>query len=724
MAAGARSMREELAGLGGIGGVPCLSSIWGAGGVPLRQRKVTLARVSQAQLKGTKNFSCVAALRPDARSPSHLQTNNNDNSGAVQACDNPKQDLNPPPCYALPARHRREALPTATAMRAAVATTPQVAARTGRVPARSITVSPQRRLVTVRAVEAPGYESPPLSEEVAAKIEELGLDFERSGLKYLSNDARMRAMDRKSVKFEKTKNEKCGSHMWSDVSELAQLIRDGKTKWEDLDLDDVDVRLKWSGLFHRRKRTPGRFMMRLKVPNGELTAAQLRYLGDCIAPYGADGCADITTRANMQIRGVQLEDADRIIAGLQERGLTSLMSGMDNVRNITGSPIAGIDPHELLDTRPLCHELNAAITANGVGNAALTNLPRKINIGLSSTRDDFAHCHINDVGLKAVRDPASGEVGFNVELGGYFSIKRNVVSISGDTFLTQEQVVPYCMALLEVFRDHGARNDRQKARLMWLVEAMGVDAFREAIEQRMGQTLRREVHVAYDDVWARRDVMGVHPQKQPGMFWAGACVPAGRMHTADFYALADAAEKYGDGTVRLTVEENVIVPNVPEAKVEALLADPFFQHFPVNGGNLLRGLVSCTGAQFCPLALIETKNRALELVRQLEEQLDIPRLVRMHWTGCPNSCGQAQVGDIGLMGAPAKLDGKAVEGVKVFLGGKIGENPELAKQFEAGLPVEHLLPRLKELLISEFGATPKGQAEAAAAPAAATGAAA
>jgi len=183
------------------------------------------------------------------------------------------------------------------------------------------------------------------------------------------------------------------------------------------------------------------------------------------------------------------------------------------------------------------------ITANGLGNPELTNLPRKINIGISSSRDDFAHCHINDVGLKAVRDPATGEVGFNVELGGYFSIKRNVMSISGDTFIGQDQVVPYCKALLEVFRDNGGRLDRQKARLMWLVEEWGVDAFRSEIEKRMGQPLRREVHVAYAEPWERRDVMGVHQQKQDGMFWVGACVPAGRLVACDFAQLADVAEK-------------------------------------------------------------------------------------------------------------------------------------------------------------------------------------
>ena len=480
--------------------------------------------------------------------------------------------------------------------------------------------------------------------------------------------------------------------MWTEVQDLAALIREGKTTWEALDLDDVDVRLKWAGLFHRRKRTPGRFMMRLKVPCGELTSDQLRFLADCIAKYGDDGCADITTRANIQLRGVQLEEADVIITGLQQRGLSSFMSGMDNVRNITGSPISGIDPHELIDPRPLCHELNARITNQGIGNVSLANLPRKINIGISSSRDDFAHCHINDVGLKAVKHPGTADVGFNVELGGYFSIKRNVMSISGDTFLSVDQVVPYCLALLKVFRDNGSREDRQKARLMWLVEEWGVDRFKKEIEACMGEKLRGEVHVEYSEPWQRRDVLGIHRQKQEGMFWVGACVPAGRLQAKDMRQLACVSERYGDGTVRLTVEENVIIANVPEANLQALQAEPIFQKLPIFGGQLLRGLVSCTGAQFCGLALIETKNRALAVVHKLEEELDIPQMVRIHWTGCPNSCGQAQVGDIGLMGAPAKLDGKAVEGVRIMVGGRIGENPEVRRRvfiYDVGMYVAY-----------------------------------
>lgn len=572
----------------------------------------------------------------------------------------------------------------------------------------------------------PPAQPEPVSEAVQAMLDEQGLDYEASGLKFLTNEARERALAKKANKIEKLKNKKGGHAMWGEVHELGQLIRDGKTTWQDLELDDIDLRLKWSGLFHRRKKTPGFFMMRLKVPNGELTAEQARFLGGAVRKYGEKGCLDITTRANIQLRGVPLEDAGDIMNGLQDVGLTSVQTGMDNVRNMTGSPIAGLDPHEFVDSRPLCKAIDNMITNHGKGNPELVNLPRKINIGLATTRDDFAHTHINDVGLYAAKDPETGKVGFNVELGGYFSIKRNATSIPGDTWLDVEEVAPYCKAILEVFRDYGQRvSDRQKTRLMWLVEEMGAEKFRQTVSKYIGYDLKPGKHITYDDRWKRRDVLGVHPQRQEGLFWVGACIPVGRLQSDDMDDLAHIAETYGDGTMRVTVEQDVLFPNVPEKNLEAMQQEPMFQRFKINPGNLSRGLVSCTGAQFCGVAIIETKNRAMAIVEKLEQQLDIPEAVRIHWTGCPNSCGQAQVGDIGLMGGPAKLDGKAVEGVRLFRGGIIGENPTLATEFEKGVPCEEsiLLPKLRELLMEHHGATLKAGVAAAVAQELATAAA-
>lgn len=499
------------------------------------------------------------------------------------------------------------------------------------------------------------------------------------------------------------------------VYELSALLKSGQAAWEDLDLDDVDTRLKWVGLFHRRKRTPGKFMMRVRVPNGELNSAQLRTLADCIKPAGADGCADVTTRAAIQLRGLTLDDAAWVIDSLKAVGLTPLQSGLDNVRQVTGSPIAGVDPHELADTRPFARAVDALITDGGVGSETLCNLPRKLNISFSASRDDFVHSHINDLAFEAAVDPATGATGWNVLVGGYLSIKRCATSIPLDAFVPDAAVVDFVRAFLFWFRDHGARGDRQKARVLWLVEEVGVEAAREAVAALMpgARPLARAVpHPHHAALWPRRDVLGVHAQAQLGLSWVGACIPVGRLQATDLDAIAAAADARGDGTVRFTVDENVVFPNIPNDAVPAMLADPLFERFPVpaeGGISLTTALVSCTGAQFCGLALAETKLPLLDVTRQLDAELRLTRPVRIHVTGCPNSCGQAQAGDIGLIGAPAKkeIDGKkvAVQGFNIITGGTVGEHAQLAAvDFERAVPADEVKGALKRLLVAQFGA--------------------
>lgn len=531
-----------------------------------------------------------------------------------------------------------------------------------------------------------------------------------SGARYISEAALEKA--RAGNKFEKIKLEKDGSEMWTEVHELSKLLRDGKTNWEDLNVDDIDVRLKWAGLFHRGKRTPRRFMMRLKVPNGILTSEQLRFLAKAIEPYGEDGCADITTRMNIQLRGVKLEDASAICDGLYDIGLTSFMSGMDNVRNMVGSPIAGIDPLELIDTRQLCTEINDMITNNRRGRPELANLPRKFNICVSGSRDDFAHTHINDIGLVPVPHDVTGEVGFNVVIGGFFSIKRNAEAIPMDVWLPSSKVVDFCEKVLLWFRDNGDRKNRQAARLMYMVDQLTMSGFRDVIEAACGTPFERAQTggEAFSTPVPRRNVLGVHCQKQAGFSWVGACVPAGRLTADDFLQLADLADKYSKSELRLTVEQNVIFPNVADSVVDALVAEPLLQEkFKVRPGTFTANLVSCTGNQFCGIALIETKSRAMKLATMLDEALDTTRDVRIHFTGCPNSCGQAQVADIGLMGTATRKNGKGVEGVKIFLGGKIGEEAELGEETgeKVAADLEDLFPAIRDLCIEKFGATLK-----------------
>ncbi len=495
-------------------------------------------------------------------------------------------------------------------------------------------------------------------------------------------------------KFEKLKVEKDGLAV---KAELEQFARIG---WEAIDEGDRDHRLKWLGVFFRPV-TPGKFMMRMRIPNGILTSGQLRVLGEILQRYGDDGTADITTRQNIQLRGIRVEDLPEIFRKFDQAGLTSIQTGMDNVRNITGSPVAGIDADELIDTRGLVRKVQDMITNNGHGNPTFTNLPRKFNIAIAGCRDNSVHAEINDIAfVPAFKD---GTLGFNVLVGGFFSAKRCEAAVPLNAWVDPRDVVSLCEAILLVYRNHGLRSNRQKSRLMWLIDEWGIEKFRAEVEAQLGCPLLTAA--AKDEIlWDKRDHIGIHAQKQPGLNYIGLHVPVGRFFAPDMFDLARIAEVYGSGEIRLTVEQNLIVPNVPDSRVSALLREPIVKRFSIEPQSLSRALVSCTGAQFCNFALIETKNRAVALIQELEQELYCPRPVRIHWTGCPNSCGQPQVADIGLMGTKVRKDGRTVEGVDLFMGGKVGKHAELGTCVRKSIPCEDLKPILHEILVEQFGA--------------------
>ena len=513
-----------------------------------------------------------------------------------------------------------------------------------------------------------------------------------TGTSFLPAETIARAEDGNPI--EKAKLAKDAVTAFNSVYEYAAAVRAGTMDWEDVEKMDMNTRLKWVGLVHRDKRTPGRFMMRLRLPNGVLNADGLRFYADSVEPYGSDlGVIDITTRQNIQLRGVTLEDADKIIDGLHARGHTSLHSALDNVRNMVGSPLAGIDTMEMVDTRPFCEALNDLITLNTAtgerGNPVWSNLPRKFNICVSGGRDDYAHTHINDIGFQPVAHAETGEMGFNIVLGGYMSGKRVAESIDMNVWIPADVDVAVALsaAILRVFRDEGGRKDRQKGRLMWLIESYGEvsevhgharchPAWRERVLSEMAstdaelaarvcdqqeQSKEEWVRLGADGLPARSPAdgyLGVHGQPQKGLSRVGIHVPTGRLSVAEARHVADLADKYcPNGEIRLTVEQNLILPNVPNERVDELLAEPALNgdsRLSVRPGNIVANLVSCTGAQFCGLAMIETKHNAERIAKELEARMRVPSAVRIHWTGCPNSCGQAQAGDIGLMGAPAK----------------------------------------------------------------------
>lgn len=504
-------------------------------------------------------------------------------------------------------------------------------------------------------------------------------------------------------KIEQVKAEKHGLAIKDQLSHFAQI------GWENMDKSDLEIRLKWLGIFYRPV-TPGKFMIRLRIPNGELNSQQMRVLGQILQRYGEDGTGDITTRQNIQLRGIRLEDIPDIFEKLQSVGLTSIQSGMDNIRNLTGSPTAGIDPDELIDTREMLQKLQAMITNNGEGNPAFSNLPRKFNIAVEGARDNSIHAELNDVAfIPAYKD---GVLGFNVLVGGYLSAQRCAEAIPMNVWVeaNDENVVELCRAILTVYDQNGLkeglRENRAKARLMWLIDKWGVEKFKSEVEKEFGKPLADEA--PSDEITMdKRDHLGVHPQKQEGYSYVGVHIPMGRLTADLIFEMARLADIYGNGEIRATVEQNFIFPFIPNEKVEALLNEPILEHYSINPSPLTRSVISCTGAQYCNFALVETKTRALKLAQDLDQELNIPQRVRIHWTGCPNSCGQPQAGDIGLMGTKAKKDGQVVEGVNIFTGGKVGKGAKLGEVVQKSIPCDDLKLVLKDLLIKEFGATVK-----------------
>jgi ferredoxin-nitrite reductase len=511
----------------------------------------------------------------------------------------------------------------------------------------------------------------------------------------------------KKEKLNKIEQAKAKKHPLLLKQELEHFARIG---WEAMDEFERNQGLKWLGFFYRTV-TPGKFMLRMRIPNGILTTSQMQVLAEIVQRYakGAgfqdQGNADITTRQNLQLRGIRLEDIPEILNRLQQAGMTCVQSGMDNVRNITGSPVAGIDADELIDTRGIIRNLQDMITSNGEGNLALSNLPRKFNIAVAGGRDNSVHAEINDLGF--VPAYKNNQLGFNVIVGGYFAPNQYVAAVPLNAWVPPDDVVALTEAMMIVYRDYGPRENRQKCRMMYLIEAWGIEKFRAEVEKQLGHPI--EAAAEKDEVdWDKRDHIGVYAQKQPGLNYVGLHVPVGRLYAHEMFELARMAEVYGSGEIRLTVEQNLILPNIPDSRLSPLLAEPLLkERFLIEPGNLNRGLVSCTGREFCGFAIIETKNRAQAIIQELEQELIQPRPVRIHWTGCPNSCGQPQIADIGFIGTKTRKGDQTVEAVDIWMGGKVGKDAHFGQEVMKKVPCEDLKPLLRDLLIEHFGAKPK-----------------
>jgi ferredoxin-nitrite reductase len=422
-------------------------------------------------------------------------------------------------------------------------------------------------------------------------------------------------------------------------------------------------RFKFHGLFYVAPAQDS-FMLRLRAPGGVLTSAQMRGLADMAESWGSGRC-DVTTRANLQIREFQPRDIVRVLNKVQSLGMTSRGSGCDNIRNITASPLSGLDPTELLDVQPLASALQHYIS----NSRDLYGLPRKFNVAFDNGGAISVVADTNDIGFAAVEI----KEGKSVPAGVYFRVllcgitgHRQFATDCG-LLLRPDQAVAVAVAMIRVFNANGDRTDRKKARLKYLIDKWGMAKFVEETEKLVAFPLLR---LPADQSEPRRPIdrarhIGVHPQTQPGLSCIGVAVPVGRLPVAQMRALASIAEKFGNGEFRLTVWQNLIIPNVPNPYLQSAQDALLTAGLNFTAGRVMSGTVACTGNQGCRYAASDTKTHAVALATSLDEHFKIQQPINLHVTGCNNSCAQHYIGDIGMMGV--KVGGE--EGYQVMLGG-------------------------------------------------------
>jgi sulfite reductase beta subunit-like hemoprotein len=494
-------------------------------------------------------------------------------------------------------------------------------------------------------------------------------------------------------KIELMKEEKDGLDALPDILKYAPT-----NTWEELSEDDKQ-RAKWHGLFFR-KPTPGNFMMRIRFNAGRTNAAQFRVLADLSDEFGKGFC-DLTTRQQVQLRWFTLRDVPEIWRRLDDVGLTSQQTGMDNVRGICGCPVAGLTPHELFDATPVLDELNELI----LDNREFTNLPRKFNVTITGCLENCCHAETQDIALvPAIRELDGQQVnGFNVLVGGKQGSGGFRPAAVLDVFVRREEAARLCADIVRVFRDHGARTTRNRARLAFLIEDRGIRWFRDEVARLWGRPLlkagadvRKPGHV---------DHLGIHPQKKDVAanrtpHYAGMLVPVGRITTAQMRGVADLAERYGSGALRITVGQNIVVADIPEEKIGALSEEPIIKELPIDPSPILRGLVACTGIDYCGMALIDTKGYALDIARELEQRTAGRKVLPLsiHWSGCPASCGLHQVSTIGLQGCRSRVAGQVVDAAHVCVNGRTGPKPQVATDLMYDVPVTELADALEPLV--------------------------
>ena len=492
----------------------------------------------------------------------------------------------------------------------------------------------------------------------------------------------------KLVPEEEAKRKK---HPLDRFGEISALAAEGKfPKGTDVFLT------KYRGLFFVAP-AQNSFMCRLRMPGGILSSQQFRGVA-AIAEELGGGFADVTTRANLQIREIAAAAAPEVLTRLVDLGLTSQGAGADNVRNVTGSPTAGIDAQELIDTRPDARRIHHHI----LNHRELYGLPRKFNIAFDGSGSVPVLEDTNDIAFTAV--PVLD--GFGVAPGVYYRLALGGITGHKDfaratgVVVTPADTTPVCDAILRVFIAHGNRTDRTKARLKYLLDDWGHDKFLAAVEEELGRTLTRLPPEALGPAppQSRSAHVGVHRQAQPGMSYVGIVLPVGRITVERMRGLADIAERFGSGTIRLTVWQNLLISDIADTQIPAALAAVDALGLGYAAGPLRTGLVACTGSAGCKFAASDTKGHADELVAWLEQRIAVDTPLNIHLTGCHHSCAQHFIADIGLLGAKVERGEDLVEGYDIHVGGGAGANQAIGRLIRPAAAMDELPPMLLRLL--------------------------
>jgi ferredoxin-nitrite reductase len=448
-------------------------------------------------------------------------------------------------------------------------------------------------------------------------------------------------------------------------------------------------RFKWNGLFYLNP-VKDAFMARMRIPGGIVKTYQLRGIAQTAKDLTTGYC-QITTRANLQIRLIQPKDAPEVLRRIQSIGLHTRGAGADNIRNLTSNPTAGIDPKELIDCTPYVRELADFILAH----REFYNLPRKFNIafdggGLIGSVEDT-----NDIGAKAVK--IGDEVYFRLSLGGATGHKSFARDLG--VVVPPKEIVKAIIAVVRVYIANGNRGDRKKARLKHLLDKWTLDQYLVETEKVLGSGLTRLTldprTINYPCADLPHSHIGAYPQKQPGLYYLGVVSPVGQITPRQLFRVADLADNYGSGEIRLTVWQNFIIPNIPAAYVETVKRAVRKMGFDYQQSNVASGIIACTGNRYCKFSSTDTKGHALSLIKYLEKRVELDRPVNIHFTGCPNSCAQHYMGDIGMLGAKTR-DGR--EAYHVFVGGGFGNNAACGRQIYQALPCDEINGAVEKIL--------------------------